>query len=68
MAREKRTTIRLGLEEAKAAEIAIGEGMIIAKAEQDRRLLKGVAEKLGAAVWRLRAAREDGHADPQPEN
>ena len=60
MARERRTSIRLGLEEAKQAEIAIGEAVITAKSVDDRRLLRALERKLEAAVWRLRALRDDG--------
>ena len=54
MPREKRTSIRIGLEEAKQAEIAIGEAVITARTEDDRRLMKGLERKLNTAVWRLR--------------
>ena len=57
MAREKRTTIRVGLEEAKAAEIAIGEAVVTAKLEEDRRLLRGLERKLETAITRLRLER-----------
>lgn len=69
MARERRTSIRIGLEEAKQAEIALGEAAITAMSVDDRRLLRTLERKLSAAVWRLRAMRDhDNHPSTDGED